>query len=58
MDLNLMLNRHQLALMLQEKCASEEERRAYGQFARDYSLRIRMTRNDGGAPYAACGFPT
>ena len=58
MDLNLMLRRHQLALMLQEKSASEEERRAYVQFARDYSVRIRMTRNDRGAPDAVCGFPT
>jgi hypothetical protein len=57
-DLNLTLHRHQLALMLQDKSASEEELRAYRQFANDYSVRIRMTRTHGGAPDAICGFPT
>jgi hypothetical protein len=58
MDLNLLLHRHQLALMRQEKAASDEERRAYVQFARDYSVQIRITREQGGAPNAVCGFPT
>jgi len=58
MDLNLLLQRHQLALMLQEKAASDEQRRAYRQFARDYSVQIQMTRTEGGAPDAVCGFPT
>jgi hypothetical protein len=53
-----MLHRHQLALMLQEESANEEERRAYRQFARDYSARIRITRTEGGAPVAICPFPT
>lgn len=38
MDLNLLLERNRLALMLQEKTASDEERRAYRQFARDCSV--------------------
>jgi hypothetical protein len=58
MDLNLLLHRHQIALMLQEKAANEEERRAYCQFARDYSVQIQMTRTQSGAPDAVCGFPT
>jgi len=55
-DLNLFLHRHHLALMLQEESANEEERRAYSQFARDYSVRIQMTRTESGAPSAICGF--
>jgi hypothetical protein len=58
MDLNRLLHRHQLALMLQEKAASDEQRRAYRRFARDYSVQIRITRSEGGAPDAVCGFPT
>lgn len=58
MDLNLLLHRHQVALMRQEKAANEEERRAFRQFAQDYSVRIRMTREEGGAPDAVTGFPT
>ena len=37
MDLNILPGRHQQALMLQEKAANPEERRAYRQFARDMS---------------------
>lgn len=58
MDLNLLLHRHQVALMLQDKAANPEERRAYRQFARDCSVRIQTTRNEAGAPDAVCGFPT
>ena len=58
MDLNVLLQRHQLALMLQEKAGNDEERRAYRQFARDYSVQIQMTRTESGAPNAVCGFPT
>ena len=58
MDLNLLLHRHQLALMRQEAAATDEERRAYCQFARDYSVQIRITRTEGGAPNAVTGFPT
>ena len=58
MDLNLLLSRHQQALMLQEKAANEEERRAYRQFARDHFVQIQITRAENGAPDAVCGFPT
>lgn len=58
MDLNILLDRHQRALMLQEKAASDEERLAYRQFARDYFVRIQMARTESGAPDAVCGFPT
>jgi hypothetical protein len=57
-DLNLLLHRHQLSLMLQERAANDEERRAYRQFARDYSVRIQMRRTESGASNAVCGFPT
>jgi hypothetical protein len=57
MDLNLLLHRHQVALMLQEKAANAEERRAFRQFARDFSVQIRMTPTESGAPEADCGFP-
>lgn len=58
MDLNKLLHRHQVVLMRQEKAANEEERRAYREFARDYSVQIRIARMEGGAPEAVCGFPT
>ena len=58
MDLNLLLHRHQLALMLQGRTANDEERQAYRQFARDYFARIQTIRSDNGAPNAVCGFPT
>ena len=58
MDLNQLLEKHQVALMLQEKAANDEERRAYRQFARDYFARIQILRTEGGAPNAGCGFPT
>ena len=58
MDLNQLLYRHQVALMRQEKAASGEERRAYVQFAREYSVQIRMNRTKSGARSAVCGFPT
>ena len=35
MDLNVLLERNRLALRLQQEAASDEERRAYGQFVRD-----------------------
>jgi hypothetical protein len=56
MDLNLLLHRHQVALMLQERSADAEERRAYSQFARDYAVQIAMRRTKSGAPDANCGF--
>ena len=58
MDLDLLLHRHQLALMLQGTAANAEGRRAFRQFARDYSVQIQMTRLESGAPDANCRFPT
>jgi hypothetical protein len=58
MDLNVLLYRHQVALMRQQQAANDEERRAYRQFARDYSVQIQITRVGNGAPTAICGFPT
>ena len=58
MDLNSLLGRHQEALMRQANAGNEEERRAYRQFAQDYSVQIKVTRAAGGAPDAVCGFPT
>jgi hypothetical protein len=58
MDLNLLLHRHQVALMRQEKAASPEERRAYVQFARDYSVQIQTARTESGALSVVTGFPT
>lgn len=58
MDLNLLLLRHQVALVRQEQAANAEQQRAYRQFARDYSVQIQITRSNNGAPDAVCGFPT
>jgi hypothetical protein len=57
-DLNLLLHRHQVALMRQEQAATPEERRAYVQFARDYSVQIRARRTESGALNVVTGFPT
>lgn len=57
-DLNLLLHHHQLMLMLQDRAANREERRAYRQFTHDYFVRIKITRAQCGAPNAVCGFPT
>jgi hypothetical protein len=56
MDLNLLLHRHRGVLMLQGEAANGEERRAYRQFVRDYSVRIQMTRTEDGAPNTTCRF--
>jgi hypothetical protein len=58
MDLNSLLQHHQVALMRQERAANEEERRAYCQFARDYLVQIRTTRTESGALNVVTGFPT
>jgi hypothetical protein len=58
MDLNLLLHRHQVALMRQERAANAEERRAYSQFARDYSVKIEAKRTESGALTVVTGFPT
>jgi hypothetical protein len=56
-DPNLSLHRNQQALMLQAKASNPEEGRAYRQFARDYLVRIQMTRTESGEPDVFCGFP-
>lgn len=50
MDLNQLLHRHQLSLMQLDRASSPEERRAHSQFACDYADKIRMARNELGAP--------
>ena len=57
MDLNALLSHHQRALMLSDR-ATEPERNAHRHFVRDYSVRIRMFRNEMGAADAVFGFPT
>jgi len=56
-DLNRVLHQHQAALALQERAAKAEERRAYCQFARDYSVQIQTIRTKSGAPKIITGFP-
>ena len=46
MDLNLLLHRNRLALERQEAVASDEERRAFRQFARDFAVGAPMERTD------------
>jgi hypothetical protein len=58
MDLNRLLHRHQRSLMLLDKAATDEERKAHSQFARDYAVQIRIVRNELGAADAVCGFST
>ena len=47
MDFNLLHPRNELALLLQEKAASDEERRAYRQFANDHSVRLQLGSQTG-----------
>lgn len=58
MDLNLLLHRHQVALMLQAKAADVEGRRAYAQFVRDHSLQIQTARTESGALTVVADLPT
>lgn len=55
MDLNLLLERNRLALMLQEKAASDEERRAYRQFAHDCSVPEQAAAANSGSVKLVCG---
>ena len=57
MDFNPLLHRNQLSLILQERAANAEERRAYVQFARDHSVQLQMIEAKSDAPGAVCGFP-
>ena len=49
MDLNSLLHRHQLSLMIADRSLTPLEQRAHEQFARDYARQIRLTRNALGA---------
>lgn len=48
-DLNRLLHRHRLSLMRLDQAASDDEKRAHGQFARDYAAQIKMFRKALGA---------
>jgi hypothetical protein len=54
-DLNLLLQRHQLALMRLDRSATAEERRSHEQFVRDYAEKIRAVRMRLGATSALRG---
>ena len=54
MDLNFLLHRHQLSLMLAERAPSSRERRVHGQFAREFAEQSRRPATRS-APAAACG---
>jgi hypothetical protein len=45
MDLNALLRRHQLSLMMADAALTSDEKRAHDQFARDYAEQIRRTRD-------------
>ena len=45
MDLNFLLHRHQLSLMLADRAPSSRERRVQDQFAREFAEQIRATRD-------------
>lgn len=49
MDLNFLLDRHQRSLMIADRALTYRERRAHGQFAREYAEQIRFTREMLGA---------
>lgn len=58
MDLNLLLQRHQLSLMIADGDLTSDERRAYDQFTRDNAQQIRRARDAMGARPAPVGFVT
>ena len=49
MDLNRLLHRHQVSLMLADSATTPDEKRAHDQFADDYAARIRSARIEMGA---------
>lgn len=55
MDLNSLLRRHQLSLMIAERSMTPRDKRAYEQFARDYADQIRFVRDALGANSARPG---
>lgn len=58
MDLNVLLHRHQLSLMLAERTPSSRERRVQHQFAREFAEQIQATRRALGAGRAGAGSVT
>jgi hypothetical protein len=58
MDLNFLLHRHQLSLMLAERAPSSRERRVQDRFAREFAEQIQTTRNALGAGRPAPGAVT
>jgi hypothetical protein len=57
-DLNSLLHRHQLSLMLAERAPSSRERRVQHQFAREFAEQIQATRNALGAGRPPAGSVT
>ena len=49
MDLNSLLRRHQLSLMIGDRSLTPREKRAHAQFARDYAEQIHFVREALGA---------
>ena len=49
MNLNFLLHRHQLSLMIADRASTRRERRVHDQFAREYANQIRITRDALGA---------
>lgn len=58
MDLNKLLRRHQLSLMVADRSLSPREKRAHYQFARGYADQIRAVRDALGAARARPGSVT
>jgi len=58
LDLNSLLHRHQLSLMIADRSLTPSEQCAHEQFARDYAEQIRLTRDALGAGPALPGSVT
>ena len=58
MDLNFLLHRHQLSLMIADEALTSRDRRAKDQFAREYAEQIRFTRDALGAKSSRPGAVT
>ena len=55
MDLNSLLRRHQLSLMVADRSLTTRERRVHEQFGRDYAQQIGFVRDALGAKPALPG---
>lgn len=58
MDLNTLLRRHQLSLMIADRSLTPREKRAHAQFAREYADQIESVRDSLGARAALPGAVT